>query len=215
MSSLVPTSAEYLAFLEAIKERVKTAQVRAAVAANRELVLLYWGIGRDILARQAELGWGSKVIDRLSADLRRAFPDARGFSPRNLKYMRAFAEAWLDEEIVQEALAQITWYQNVTLLEKLNFYLSAVDDLKRDPDTDGPSIGLLLCRSKNRLVAEYALRDIHKPIGVADIQLTRLLPADLQGSLPTVETLEAELASLAEPDPSGREDNGADEPTES
>jgi predicted nuclease of restriction endonuclease-like (RecB) superfamily len=77
---------------------------------------------------------------------------------------------------------------------KLNFYLSAVDDLLRAPKIDGPSIGLLLCRSKNRLVAEYALRDIHKPIGVADIQLTRLLPENLKDRLPTVESLERELA---------------------
>jgi predicted nuclease of restriction endonuclease-like (RecB) superfamily len=79
---------------------------------------------------------------------------------------------------------------------KLNFYLSAVDDLMRDPDVDGPSIGLLLCKSKNRLMAEYALRDIHKPIGVANLELTRLLPEELTSNLPTVETLEAELGEL-------------------
>ncbi len=113
-------SPEYQAFLESIKERVRIAQVQAVVAVNHELVLLNWEIGRAILARQADLGWGAKVIDQLSRDLRRAFPDMRGFSPRNLKYMRAFAEAWPDAEIVQEALAQITWCQNVALLEKLS-----------------------------------------------------------------------------------------------
>ena len=80
---------------------------------------LYWQIGRDILARQKEHGWGAKVIDRLAGDLRREFPGMEGFSPRNLKYMRAFAEAWPDESIVQEALAQITWYHNLTLIEKV------------------------------------------------------------------------------------------------
>ena len=84
---------------------------------------------------------------------------------------------------------------------KLNFYLSAVDDLLRDANVDGPTIGLLLCRTKNRVVAEYALRDIDKPIGVADVQLTRLLPDRLEGSLPSVEDLEAELAELSEPSP--------------
>ena len=357
MTELLAASTEYKALVEGIKDRVRTAQFRAASAANQELVLLYWSIGRDILTRQAELGWGAKVIDRLSADLRRAFPDMRGFSPRNLKYMRAFADAWPEREIVQEALARITWYQNVALLEKLkdreqrlwyahaareqgwsrdvlvlqierslhlrqgqavtnfqrtlptpgsdlaqqtlkdpyifdflgleeearerdveramvrhiketllemgagfafvgqqvrlevagdeffvdllfyhlglhayvvvelkggefrpefagklNFYLSAVDDLMRDEATDGPSIGLLLCRAKNQVVAEYALRDIHKPIGVADLQLTRLLPDELQASLPTVEKLEAELADLSGSRATEIEEDGDDVP---
>ncbi|HWF12077.1 MAG TPA: DUF1016 N-terminal domain-containing protein [Bryobacteraceae bacterium] len=72
------------------------------MAVNRELVLLYWQLGRDILDRQQRENWGAKVIDRLAADLKRAFPDMKGFSPRNLKYMRAFAEAWPDEAIVQQ-----------------------------------------------------------------------------------------------------------------
>ena len=71
------------------------------LALNRELVLLYWNIGRDVLARQAEQGWGAKVIDRLAKDLRAAFPEMKGFSPRNLKYMRAFADAWPEGEFVQ------------------------------------------------------------------------------------------------------------------
>jgi len=98
----------YEAFLGELKERIRTAQLRASLAVNRELVLLYWQMGRDILARQKEHGWGAKVIDRLSQDLRREFPGVEGFSPRNLKYMRAFAQAWPDEPIVQEALAQLT-----------------------------------------------------------------------------------------------------------
>src|SRR5207249_2800718 len=115
--ALIPEG--YDEFLRGVKELIRTAQVRAAVAVNRELVLLYWRIGRDILERQSLLGWGSKVIDRLAADLRSAFPELRGFSPRNLKYIRAFAEAWPEESIVQEPLAQLTWYHNITLLEKV------------------------------------------------------------------------------------------------
>ena len=91
-----------------------------ASAVTRELVLLYWQIGRDILGRQEHEGWGTKVIDRLAGDLRRAYPDMTGLSPRNLKYMRAFAEAWPDEAIVQGPLAQITWYHNIALLEKVS-----------------------------------------------------------------------------------------------
>ncbi len=342
------STTDYAELLESLKHRVQTAQVRAALSVNQELVFLYWEIGQQILTSQEVQGWGAKVIDRLSKDLRLAFPDMKGFSPRNLKYMRAFASSWPERATVQEVLAQITWYHNVTLLEKvkepelriwyarqarehgwsrnimtvhiertlhtrqgqaitnfgatlpahqsdlvqqtlkdpyifdflslgkeaqerdlenamlhhlkdtlvelgvgfafvgqqvhlevgkrdfyvdllfyhlklhcyvvvelkavefqpefagkLNFYLSAVDDLVRDAVVDGPSIGLLLCKKKDELVAEYALRDIHKPMGVADIELTRLLPEDLKGELPTVESLEAELAS-------GRADTGTD-----
>lgn len=109
----------YAALLNGLKQRIRTAQVKAALAVNQELVLLYWQIGREILARQQQQGWGSKVIDRLAQDLKREFPDIKGFSPRNLKYMRAFAEAWPNQAMVQEALAQITWYHNIALLEKL------------------------------------------------------------------------------------------------
>lgn len=109
----------YAEWLTELKARIHGAQQRAALAVNRELVHLYWQIGRDILSRQAEQGWGSKVVARLSEDLRSAFPDMKGFSPRNLKYMRAFAEAWPDGQFVQEVLAQLPWYHQVALLDKL------------------------------------------------------------------------------------------------
>ena len=334
---LVPKG--YEKFLGELKERIRTAQLRASVSVNRELVLLYWQIGRDILARQKEHGWGAKVIDRLAGDLRREFPGMEGFSPRNLKYMRAFAQAWPDESIVQEALAQITWYHNLTLIEKvkgreerlwyaretiengwsrnvlvhwiesdlyerqgkastnferslprlqsdlarellkdpydfqflatareaeereierglvahirefllelgagfafvgqqfrlevggedffvdllfyhlklrcyvvlelkagpfkpeyagkMNFYLSAVDDLLRHPD-DKPSIGIILCKTKNQVVAEYALRDLAKPVGISSYvtKLVESLPKEFRGSLPSPRELVAEL----------------------
>ncbi|MDV3002595.1 MAG: hypothetical protein N5P05_004250 (plasmid) [Chroococcopsis gigantea SAG 12.99] len=107
-------------FLRELKERIRTALVRAALAVNQELVLLYWQIGQEILTRQQQQGWGTKVIDRLATDLRFAFPDLKGFSSRNLKYMRKFAETYPDEQIVQEVLAQITWYHNIALMEKLS-----------------------------------------------------------------------------------------------
>jgi predicted nuclease of restriction endonuclease-like (RecB) superfamily len=327
----------YDAFLKELKERVRSAQLRASLSVNRELVLLYWGLGRDILARQYEQRWGSKVIDCLANDLRREFPQMAGLSPRNLKYIRAFAEAWPDEAIVQAPLAQITWYHNIALIEKLketeerlwyarhaiengwsrnvlihqiesalykrqgkaltnftrtlpapqselaqqivkdpynfdfltlaaeatereleqgllerlrdfllelgvgfsfvgsqfplevggqdfridllfyhlrlraflvldlkfgdfqpqftgkmNFYLSAVDDLLRHPD-DQPSIGIILYKSKNKTVAEYALRDLGKPVGIAEYRITSQLPRRFQNQLPTIEELELEL----------------------
>lgn len=327
----------YADWLADLKERIHTAQQRATLAVNRELVLLYWQIGRDILARQAEQGWGAKVIERLANDLRAAFPDMKGFSPRNLKYMRAFAEAWPDAAIVQEVLAQLPWYHHLALLDKLDstesrrwyaakaieyhwsrnilvmqietrllertgkavtnftaslpkpqsdlareslkdpyrfdflgltdraqereiekalvkhvtefllelgagfafvgrqvlldvggdeffidllfyhlklrcyvvielkggkfkpehlgqlkFYLTAVDAQIKHPQ-DGPTIGLLLCKSKNKVVAEYALRDNTQPIGVAEYQLLASLPPELQTSLPSIEQIEREL----------------------
>ena len=335
---------DYALILEELKTRIKEERLRVVLSANAAMVLLYWDIGRVILDRQQREGWGAKVIDRLSADLRQAFPDMRGLSPRNLKYMRAFASAWPERQFVQEGLAQITWYHNIALLErlgdsqtrlwyaqktiangwshnilimqienaaherdgkaitnfpatllppdsdmavqvfkdpylfdflgtadprrekeveqalmdhiqrfllelgvgfafvgrqvhleigsqdfyldllfyhlklrcfvvvelkavafdpsfvgKLNLYLSAVDDLMRHPD-DKPTIGLLLCRSKNRLIVEYALRDFKKPIGVAQWQtkIVRSLPKELRGSLPTIEELEKELGGAEE-----------------
>ena len=324
-----------------IKERMRQARLRTVLAANAAMVLSYWEVGRVILARQQAEGWGAKVIDRLSNDLRQAFPDMQGLSPRNLKYMRAFAAAWPEEAIVQRVVAQLPWKQNIALLDKLstpgerlwyaekaaqhgwsqpvlclqienhlhqrqgkaqnnfaftlppadsdlaaqifkdpylfdfvgtgdprrereveqalvdhiqkfllelgtgfafvgrqvhlevggddfyldllfyhvrlrryvvvelknrefqpgdagqmNLYLSAADDLLRHPD-DPPAIGLLLCKGRNKLVVEYALRGLDKPIGVAawKAQLVESLPPDLQSSLPTVAQLEAELSA--------------------
>ena len=337
MSKLVPIPDDYPELLEQLKQRIRTAQVRAALSVNRELVLLYWHIGHEILARQQSSGWGAKVIDRLSSDLRREFPEMKGFSPRNLKYMRAFAEAWPDEQIVQQVAAQIPWFHNCVLLDKvkqpeqrrwyvrqtidhgwsrnvlvhqidsglydrqgkaltnfettlpapqsdlaqqlikdpynfdflslsterherdvqrgllehlrdfllelgvgfsfmgsqvhlevggddfyldllfyhlklrcfviidiktgkfqpehagkMNFYLAAVDEQLRHAD-DQPSIGMILCREKNSLVVEYALRDMNKPIGVPEYTVTESLPAELAGNLPTIDELEAEF----------------------
>ncbi|MFB3886684.1 MAG: YhcG family protein [Thermodesulfobacteriota bacterium] len=119
-----PTVAElpdnYAFMLRELKERIAVERLRTVVSANAGMVLLYWDVGSVILQRQQSEGWGTHVIDRLSADLRKTFPDMRGLSPRNLKYMRAFAAAWPERQIVQEVLAQITWYQNIALLEKLN-----------------------------------------------------------------------------------------------
>jgi len=102
MTKMLQAPPGYAALLKDIKERVRTAQVRAALAVNRELILLYWSIGRDILDRQKFEGWGTKVIERLAKDLGTEFPGIEGLSPRNLKYMRAFAEAWPEKEFVQQ-----------------------------------------------------------------------------------------------------------------
>ena len=111
---------DYAAWLADLKARIHRERLRVVLASNAVMVLLYWDIGRSILDKQANQGWGSRVIDRLAADLRDAFPEMKGFSPRNLKYMRAFAAAWPDRSIVQATLAQLTWYHHIALLEKLD-----------------------------------------------------------------------------------------------
>jgi predicted nuclease of restriction endonuclease-like (RecB) superfamily len=117
MSESLTLSKDYENFLQSLKSRIATAQIKAALAVNRKLVLLYWQIGRDILERQEKQGWGAKVVDQLSKDLRSAFPDMKGFSTRNLKYMRALAESYPDEQFVQQAVAQIPWGHNVRILD--------------------------------------------------------------------------------------------------
>jgi predicted nuclease of restriction endonuclease-like (RecB) superfamily len=332
---------KYFELLDELKARIRTARVRAASTVNQELILLYWSIGCDILMRQKTEGWGTRVIDRLSADLRRHFPEMTGLSARNLKYMRAFAEAYPDRPIVQQVVAQLPWGHNLSLIQaakdpaerlwyarqaiehgwsrnvlehqidsrlfhrqgraitnfertlpsphselakdlikdpysfdflslgpeiaerdlerallehlralvlelgkgfafvgsqyhleiggqdyyldllfyhlrlrcfvvleikvqqfkpefagKMNFYLSAVDDQLRH-SSDGPSIGIILCRGKNEIVVEYALRDSAKPMGVADYRLSSALPAKLQAELPTVEEFAREFSLLS------------------
>ncbi|MEL6764897.1 MAG: DUF1016 N-terminal domain-containing protein [Cyanobacteria bacterium J06607_6] len=114
-----PNDQNYSALLNDLKTRIRSAQVKAALAVNQELILLYWHIGREILARQQEQGWGAKVVSQLSQDLKREFPDMKGFSARNLTYMRTFANAYPDLEITQRAAAQIPWFHNCTLLDKV------------------------------------------------------------------------------------------------
>lgn len=343
----------YPELLDSVAGRITTGQQRATARVNAELIATYWAIGRDILDGQEREGYGTKVIDRLSADVRERFPDAKGYSPRNLKYMRKFAEAWPDPEVVQGTLAQLPWWSQIALLEKLhdadqrlwyaaeaieagwsrdilvlqidlklherkgkaitNFaatmppedsdmaqqatkdpyvfdfldltersrerelevglvdhigkfllelgrgfafvgrqvrlevegdeffcdllfyhlklrryvvielkavrfepgflgqlgmYMASVDDLLAHPE-DEPTIGLLLCKGKNNVVAEWALRGYNTPIGVADwtTVITTALPADLASSLPSIEEIEAELS-----DP--RIDNAAENTTD-
>jgi predicted nuclease of restriction endonuclease-like (RecB) superfamily len=117
--SLLEMPEGYGALLTEIKQQIQRTRLRTALSVNAALVMLYWEIGRMILLRQGQEGWGAKVIDRLSFDLKEAFPDMKGFSPRNLKYMRAFSAAYPERAIVHQVGAQIPWKTNVVLLEKL------------------------------------------------------------------------------------------------
>lgn len=116
---LVEMPESYVALLAKLKQEITQARLRTVQSANRQMILLYWQIGREILDRQGKQAWGAKVIDRLSYDLKKAFPEMSGFSPRNLKYMRKFADSWPDQEFVQRTVAHLAWGSNLTLLDKL------------------------------------------------------------------------------------------------
>lgn len=113
-------SDSYLNFIEEIKKEIQNQRISVVLNANSSMICLYWNIGKAILQKQEEEGWGAKVIDRMAKDLKDAFPDMSGFSPRNIKYMRKFAECWPDFEIVQQVVAQIPWRTNRMLLDKLD-----------------------------------------------------------------------------------------------
>ena len=249
-------SSEYLNTVESIKQEIRAAQYRASVSVNRELLLLYHTIGNTINAHKT---WGSKFIESLSADIKLAFPDASGYSVRNLKYMAKFALAYPDEEFVQQPVARIPWGHNTVLLDKLSspeerlWYAEKVIEngwsrnvlihqiesglyqrqaiaskitnfedrlpasqselalqtmkdpylfdfiplkenmLERDIEQAHPSIGLLLCKSKNDLVAEYSLKDMSKPIGVSAYRITSCLPEEFEKQLPSVEDLQKRI----------------------
>lgn len=332
----------YAKFLKNLKEQVLEKRFKASITVNKEMIQLYHQIGREINQNQKEYGWGAKIIDQISKDLKSSFPDMSGFSPQNLKYMKRFSDEYTEDEIGQQAVDQLPWGHIITLIYsvsdkqerlfyiqktiengwsrnvlsmqmeknlykregkavtnfkqklpspqsefaqnvlknpylfdflslgneaqereiekgliahiekfllelgegfaflgrqyhlqvedkdfyidllfyhiklksfivielktgdfkpeyagKMNFYLSAVDDLLKQPN-DNASIGLILCRSKVGVIAEYALRDMTKPIGLAEYRLTESLPENLKTALPTIEELESELTKELE-----------------
>ena len=117
--NLSEMSDTYLKFIEEVKAEIQKQRISVVLNANSGMICLYWNIGKAIMKKQEEEGWGAKVIDRMSKDLKDAFPEMSGFSPRNIKYMRKFAECWPDFEIVQRVVAQIPWRSNISLLDKL------------------------------------------------------------------------------------------------
>lgn len=113
---MLMNSNEYLNIVESIKQEIRTAQYRATVSVNRELLVLYHSIGEVINEHKT---WGNKFVENLAADIKMSFPDATGYSVRNLKYMAKFALRFPEKEIVQAALAQITWYHHIALMDKV------------------------------------------------------------------------------------------------
>ena len=118
--NLSEMSDSYMKFIEEIKAQIQTRRLSVVLSANSSMICLYWTIGKAILDKQQAEGWGAKVIDRMAKDLKEAFPEMSGFSPRNIKYMRKFAECWPDYEFVQQVVAQIPWRTNRALLDKLD-----------------------------------------------------------------------------------------------
>ncbi|WP_432540716.1 DUF1016 N-terminal domain-containing protein [Kineococcus sp. SYSU DK002] len=164
------------------RKRVRTPRVRAARAANRELLRLYWSIGRDILDRQDQAAWGGKVIDRLAADLRDAFPDLRGFSRRNRHYMRSVVEAWPTEaDFVQSPSARLTWSHVTTLVTRLD-----------DPQLRTWYAVQAVRQHWSRNVLEHRIaRRLHARVGAAPSNVTATLPppdSDLAQSRPAPPT---------------------------
>jgi len=168
---------DYAAWVVSLKKRIAGARQKALLSANAEQIKLYHEIGCEILDRQNRQGWDAKVIDRLSADLREAFPDMKGLSASNLKYMRFFAQECPDRTIGQQPADQLPWFHVVILITN-----------------DKPTTGLLLFKTKKKMVAEYALSGIDKPMGVAEYQLVLSLPKPLDTCLPSIEELESHLS---------------------
>lgn len=166
---------DYPAFLAALKERILHARTSAARAVNRELVLLYWDIGRGIVEKQQALGWGESVIDRLSSDLQDAFPRTSGFSPRNMRDMKRFYLTYSDESM---------WRQPVATL----FKISSSDQSPIWPQAVA-KFDESICAEKDDIEVEFALKTKTNPIGVAEYQLQARLPAEFKGQLPTAKQL--------------------------
>ena len=133
--SVLMNTAEYLSIIENIKSEITAAQYRAAVHVNADMLLLYYDIGCVINEHKS---WGNKFIDNLVADIRIAFPESKGYSVRNLKYMAKFAETYSDREFVQQVVAQIPWGHNIVLLDKVadmderKWYIKKSAEQKKD-----------------------------------------------------------------------------------
>lgn len=164
--------AGYAVWLDSLKEKIRNARLKAGLSVNRELILLYWRIGKEILARRETQGWGSKIVEQLAKDLRAEFPDMRGLSRSNLMYMRAFAEAWPDEAIVQQAAGQLPWFHNCVILDKI-----------KDRALREWYIKKAIENGWSRSVLELQIEtQIHTRIGSAQHNFERTLPA-LQSDL--------------------------------
>jgi hypothetical protein len=195
----------FAALLADVKGRIQVAQTRAVLAVNAELVRLYWDVGRIIDERQKREGWGAAVIPRLARALKRELVELKGFSERNIDRMIAFYRQYSrPAEISPLPVAKLPSRKASKSTSALSddaliwsipwaHHCSVVNDRLKHPD-DSPTIGLILCQTRDQMLAEYSLAGIDKPIGVSTYVLTRALPRQLQSALPTVEEIETELS---------------------
>jgi predicted nuclease of restriction endonuclease-like (RecB) superfamily len=176
MAKLTPTqsvtatttvASDYGTWLKTLKDTIRTARVKASLAVNRELVMLYWRLGHEILSRKATANWGTKVNEQLARDLRAEFLDMTGLSARNLVYMQTFAKAWPEEAIAQQPVAQLPWGHNCLLLDKLS-----------DRPTREWYIHATIENGWSRSVLEMQIEhQTHQRVGAAQNNFARTLPA--------------------------------------
>lgn len=152
------------------------------------MVAMYWDVGKMIYERQQHEGWGTGVIPRLAKDIRNELPKVKGFSERNIGYMIRFAREYGDPVILQQAVAKLQQPENKDVLRAPQ----AVAQLPVNEHS------VIVQRLVAQILAEYALRDVHKPIGISEYELTRALPENLKSSLPSIEEIEAELGGIHE-----------------
>ena len=159
-------SKDYLTFLNDIKQDIQNSRVKAALSINKELILLYWRIGKEVLQRKKEQGWGSEVVKALSQDLKHEYPDIKGFGERNLVYMQTFAAAYPDYEFTQATPAQITWYHNQTILDKIKDHQTRIWYIQKTIENGW---------SRNVLVMQIEAQT-HLKLGAAQTNFSLTLP---------------------------------------
>ena len=159
-------SKDYLTFLNDIKQDIQNSRVKAALSINKELILLYWRIGKEVLQRKKEQGWGSEVVKALSQDLKHEYPDIKGFGERNLVYMQTFAAAYPDYEFTQATPAQITWYHNQTILDKIKDHQTRIWYIQKTIENGW---------SRNVLVMQIEAQS-HLKLGAAQTNFSLTLP---------------------------------------
>lgn len=181
---------EYAGLLSSLKERFRKSQIKAAIKVNTFMLEYYWYMGRDISRLHEAAKWGSAFFDCLSLDLKAAFPGQTGFSVTNIKYAKRWYEFYnQDDTIRQQVVDELE--MPADFAGKLNFYVSAVDELMKQPD-DNPTIGLLICKSKDDTVVEWSFRGMNQPLGIAEYQLKEFISEKAAKLLPS----ESELQNI-------------------
>ena len=156
-----------------MSSRYKSYLIKASVHINSEQLKFYYSVGKDLCEKQIDNKYGSKFYASLSRDLRKLLPDADGLTEDNLRYAKRFYQLYSDPKKLFPQVAE---------------EFSANHILKRAEDN--PTIGLLICKSKDRLLAQYALESSNQPIGISDFELEKLYPAKTEGLIPTIEEIE-------------------------